>query len=258
MESQVNVKSIINPDADALIAEIRGHFARSRETVFSWNSMRGAKRVDLTAEEAWKQNSDLLNQPPPHLGLGAPVPKDHINGDSKRREFRSNDNLRRIMTGNKNALAGSKARDPQEKAKSAKRIHEESSSDEGGRSTVGKSKKAKYTNSSEQSSNSQRRVIMPPADLEKPGPQLEMKNESTITEFPESDVAHSGTFRPRLAELGEGVKPSSKSYAVDRKSLSGQKECTEMADPAVSSLLPSGKNATDKGSKSRKRKRNKL
>lgn len=92
--------------------------------------------------EAW--DAELFNPMPSNLGLGAPIPKEYLNGDINRKDISSNSKLRSLMMGKKAGLQAAKPRDAEEKASSMKRgLKEDTSDEEEGRSNLGKSKKAK-------------------------------------------------------------------------------------------------------------------
>ncbi|KFY21456.1 hypothetical protein V491_02985 [Pseudogymnoascus sp. VKM F-3775] len=92
--------------------------------------------------EAW--DAELFNPMPSNLGLGAPIPKEYLNGDINRKDISSNGKLRSLMMGKKAGLQAAKPRDAEEKASSMKRgLKEDTSDEEEGRSNLGKSKKAK-------------------------------------------------------------------------------------------------------------------
>lgn len=92
--------------------------------------------------EAW--DAELFNPMPSNLGLGAPLPKEYLNGDINRKDINGNSKLRSLMMGKKAGLQAAKPRDAEEKANSMKRgLKEDTSDEEEGRSNLGKSKKAK-------------------------------------------------------------------------------------------------------------------
>ncbi|KFX87840.1 hypothetical protein V490_07982 [Pseudogymnoascus sp. VKM F-3557] len=92
--------------------------------------------------EAW--DAELFNPMPSNLGLGAPLPKEYLNGDMNRKDNSGNSKLRSLMMGKKAGLQAAKPRDAEEKANSMKRgLKEDTSDEEEGRSNLGKSKKAK-------------------------------------------------------------------------------------------------------------------
>ncbi|KFY38424.1 hypothetical protein V495_06572 [Pseudogymnoascus sp. VKM F-4514 (FW-929)] len=92
--------------------------------------------------EAW--DAELFNPMPSNLGLGAPLPKEYLNGDMNRKDNSGNSKLRSLMMGKKAGLQAAKPRDAEEKASSMKRgLKEDTSDEEEGRSNLGKSKKAK-------------------------------------------------------------------------------------------------------------------
>ena len=85
--------------------------------------------AELDAEDA-----ALFRNEPPYLGVGAPIPSHFLVSDAER----NNKSLRAKFFPGK-GLKGSKPRDEEEKVASAKRaLNEESSDEEGGRSSLGK------------------------------------------------------------------------------------------------------------------------
>lgn len=97
-----------------------------------------------TKEELDAWDAELFNPMPSNLGLGAPIPKEYLNGDINRKDISGNSKLRSLMMGKKAGLQAAKPRDAEEKASSMKRgLKEDTSDEEEGRSNLGKSKKAK-------------------------------------------------------------------------------------------------------------------
>ncbi|KAI9742495.1 MAG: hypothetical protein M1818_004029 [Claussenomyces sp. TS43310] len=139
-------------DLDAIQARLVVAFAEREKLVKSWmtSSSRPRARVK-TQEDLDAEDAELSQMAPPHLGLGAAIPKEYLTGDIKRKDNPSNDRLRRLITGKKGALQASKPRDSQEKISSAKRaVLTESSDEEEGRSGLGKAKRAKSSTMSEE------------------------------------------------------------------------------------------------------------
>lgn len=145
MPSESTAKLPIAADLQAIEARIAVAFAKRERLVKSWTVGSTLPRAPAkTQEELKAEDAELYQIVPPFLGLGAPVPKEYLNGDVKRKEISSNDKLRKLITGSKTGLQASKSRDLQEKARSAKRsLEAESSDEEEGRSGLGKAKKAK-------------------------------------------------------------------------------------------------------------------
>ncbi|KAL8737414.1 MAG: hypothetical protein Q9181_001693 [Wetmoreana brouardii] len=132
--------------------------AKSQRLVASWlpprtdDELRNAK----TEEEMEQEEKDLFTPVPEVLGLGASIPEDVDDGDLKRQKLSSNDLLRKQLLGNdyvKRRGAGSHGQGNQRgiggalpvgskprPAPSKRKTEDLSSSDEGGRSTLGKKK----------------------------------------------------------------------------------------------------------------------
>lgn len=133
------------PDIAAVENRVAVALAKRERLIKSWTASTSRPRPPpKTQEELDAEDTDLFRPEPANLGLGAPIPKEFLDGDVKRRELSSNDRLRRLMLGKKPGLSASKPRDGLEKAGSVKRgLKEESSDEEEGRSALGKAKKAK-------------------------------------------------------------------------------------------------------------------
>lgn len=134
-----------NPAAfDVLQNRIAVALAKRQRLIKSWTASSSRPRPPpKTEEELEKEDADLFRFEPPHLGLGAPIPKEFLDGGDKRKEISSNTKLRHLMLGNKSAgLQPSKPRDALQKTNGMKRgIKEQSSDEDEGRSSLGKAKK---------------------------------------------------------------------------------------------------------------------
>ncbi|KAL8723773.1 MAG: hypothetical protein Q9225_000068 [Loekoesia sp. 1 TL-2023] len=145
-------------EADIIFNRANVTLARSKRLVASWlpprteDEMKNAK----TEEEIEKEEQELFTPMPELLGLGAKPPEDIKDGDLKRQKLSSNDVLRKQLLGKDYARAqdkesrrqgihgglggilsaGSKSRPTPTKRKA----EDESSGDEGGRSSLGKRK----------------------------------------------------------------------------------------------------------------------
>jgi Protein of unknown function (DUF3245) len=119
--------------------------AKRERLIKSWTASSSRPKPLLkTQEELDAEDADLFNPTPAGLGLGAPIPKEFLDGDVKRKEISTNDKLRHLILGKRAGLQASKPRDGKEKAGSAKRgLGEESSDEDQGRSALGKVKKSK-------------------------------------------------------------------------------------------------------------------
>jgi hypothetical protein len=132
-------------DLDVIQNRVAVALARRERLIKSWTASSARPRPPpKTQEELDAEDADLFNPTPAGLGLGAPIPKEFLDGDVKRKEISSNDKLRHLLLGNRAGLQASKPRDGKEKAVGSKRVLGEESSDEDqGRSALGKAKKSK-------------------------------------------------------------------------------------------------------------------
>jgi hypothetical protein len=119
--------------------------AKRERLIKSWTASSARPRPPpKTQEELDAEDAELFNPTPAGLGLGAPIPKEYLDGDIKRKEIWNNEKLRKLIMGQKAGPQASKPRDGKEKAASAKRgLEEESSDEDEGRSALGKAKKSK-------------------------------------------------------------------------------------------------------------------
>lgn len=124
---------------DIIQNRIQLALAKREALVKSWTASSSRKESTKTEEELEAEDAALFRSEPPYLGVGAPIPSHFLVSDAER----NNKSLRAKFFPGK-GLKGSKPRDEEEKAASAKRaLNEESSDDEGGRSSLGKAKKLK-------------------------------------------------------------------------------------------------------------------
>lgn len=132
-------------DLDLIHNRVAVALAKRERLIKSWTASSARLRPPpKSQEELDAEDADLFNPAPAGLGLGAPIPKEFLDGDVKRKEISSNDKLRHLIMGSRIGLQASKPRDGKEKAVSTKRGLEEESSDEDlGRSALGKAKKSK-------------------------------------------------------------------------------------------------------------------
>lgn len=131
---------------EVLQARIDLAIAKREAIVKSWVDKYDTSRCapSKTKEEIEAWDAELFNPMPSNLGLGAAVPKEYMNGDINRKDISGNSKLRSLMLGKKGGLLASKSRNAEEKAISMKRgLKADSSDEEEGRSSLGKSKKAK-------------------------------------------------------------------------------------------------------------------
>jgi hypothetical protein len=140
--------------------------AKHENIVKSWTASSARKEPTKTQEQLDAEDAALFRNEPPYLGVGAPIPSHFLISDAER----NNKTLRAKFFPGK-GLKGSKPRDPEEKAASAKRVlNEESSDEEGGRSSLGKAKKVRTTKAQ-------------PAPVEEARPEVEQKVNDEETEL---------------------------------------------------------------------------
>ncbi|KAL8898567.1 MAG: hypothetical protein Q9207_006635 [Kuettlingeria erythrocarpa] len=147
-------------EADIIFNRANVALAKSQRLVASWLSPRTPEEAKTakTEEEIEKEEQDLFAPVPELLGLGAKVPDDFNDGDLKRQKLTTNDLLRRQLLGKDHAKVQSKGAHRQAgqsdagaalpvgskpRPASMKRKADESSDDEGGRSSLGKRKARK-------------------------------------------------------------------------------------------------------------------
>lgn len=137
-------------DFDVIQNRVAVALAKRERLIKSWTASSSRPRPPpKTQEELDAEDADLFNPTPAGLGLGAPIPKEFLDGDVKRKEISTNDKLRHLFIGKRAGLQASKPRDGKEKAGSAKRgLEQESSDEDQGRSALGKAKKSKNGNAS--------------------------------------------------------------------------------------------------------------
>ena len=143
-----NKKSIgMTPEErEAFFNRINVSMAKREALVDSWFVAAGVPIPPKKSEEQLKaEDAALFRNEPPHLGLGAPIPSWWLVSEAQN----NNKSLRDKFFPAK-GLQGSKARDKEEKAASAKRgLRVESSDEEEGRSGLGRAKKMKMAKRSE-------------------------------------------------------------------------------------------------------------
>ncbi|KAL8705250.1 MAG: hypothetical protein Q9201_001629 [Fulgogasparrea decipioides] len=145
-------------EADIIFNRASVALAKSQRLVASWlpprtdDELRNAK----TEEEIEQEEKELFTPVPEVLGLGANIPEDVNNGELKKQKLDSNDLLRKQLLGddyakrrgagshgqgNQRGIAGALPVGSKPRPAPSKRKAEDlSSSDEGGRSTLGKKK----------------------------------------------------------------------------------------------------------------------
>ncbi|ELR01658.1 hypothetical protein VC83_00879 [Pseudogymnoascus destructans] len=146
MASNNREKLPVAENLEAIQARIDLAIAKQDAMVKSWVDKFDTSKCapSKTKEEIEAWDAELFNPMPSNLGLGAPIPKEYLNGDINRKDISGNSKLRSLMMGKKAGLQAAKLRDAEEKASSMKRgLKEDTSDDEEGRSNLGRSKKAK-------------------------------------------------------------------------------------------------------------------
>lgn len=121
--------------------------AKREALVKSWTTKssrpRDPERTDAELEE---EDAKLFRPEPPYLGVGCPIPADFLVS-----EVEKNDKSLRAVFFSKGAWKASKKREEEDKVTSPKRkIHDEFSEEEEGRSSLGRAKKQKTTTSTKQ------------------------------------------------------------------------------------------------------------
>jgi Protein of unknown function (DUF3245) len=132
-------------DLDIIQNRVAVALAKRERLIKSWTASSSRPRpTPKTQEELDAEDAELFRIEPPHLGLGAPIPKEFLNGDATRKDISSNEKLRHLIMGKKGGIQASKARGTQDKFGSARRsLKGESSDEEEGRSGLGRAKKVK-------------------------------------------------------------------------------------------------------------------
>lgn len=127
-------------ELDTISNRVAIALAKREKLIKTWTASSARKNEpDKTQEEIDAEDAALFRNEPPYLGVGAPIPSHFLISDAER----NNKTLRAKFFPTK-GLKASKQRDAEEKATSAKRgLNEESSEDEGGRSSLGRAKKQK-------------------------------------------------------------------------------------------------------------------
>ncbi|EPE27155.1 hypothetical protein GLAREA_03069 [Glarea lozoyensis ATCC 20868] len=125
---------------DVITNKIAVAIAKHEAVVQGWIAKSArANEPRKTQAELEAEDAALFRPQPPRLGLGCPIPAQFLKNDTEN----STKELRAKFFPSK-TLKASKARDAEEKAASAKRgLKEQSSDEEGGRSSLGRAKKLK-------------------------------------------------------------------------------------------------------------------
>ncbi|KAL8837610.1 MAG: hypothetical protein Q9170_002453 [Blastenia crenularia] len=172
-------------EADIIFNRANVALAKSQRLVASWLPPRTEDEIKnaKTEEEIEKEEQELFTPVPELLGLGAKPPEIIKDGDPKRQKLSSNDVLRRQLLGKDHAklrskieqrgvvpggsggtmLVGSNPRP----APAKRKLEDESSGDEGGRSSLGK-KKLRSTNAREEKKEVEAETMRPPDHEQEP------------------------------------------------------------------------------------------
>jgi hypothetical protein len=186
-------------DFDVIQNRVAVALAKRERLIKSWTASSARPRPPpKTQEELDAEDADLFNPVPARLGLGAPIPKEFLDGGVKRKEISTNDKLRHLILGNKAGLQASKPRDGKEKVVSAKRgLEEESSDEDQGRSALGKAKKSRNGNAQNTTSipfkdgakvelkqvaksTSQENIIQKPSHVSRPEVKPDKRTETSL------------------------------------------------------------------------------
>jgi hypothetical protein len=142
MSTETEKKSVGLPKSeyDVVMARIEMARAQHDAVVQGWIAKSArANEPRKTQAELEAEDAALFRPQPPRLGLGCPIPPQFLKNDGES----STKDLRAKFFPSK-TLKASKARNAEEKAASAKRgLKDESSDEEGGRSSLGRAKKLK-------------------------------------------------------------------------------------------------------------------
>ncbi|KAI9820219.1 MAG: hypothetical protein M1827_005841 [Pycnora praestabilis] len=144
-------------EADIIFNKANVALAKSRRLIASWLPPPTAEEVAnaKTEEELEREEAEIFAPVPELLGLGAPIPKGTVDGSANRKELTSNETLRRQLLGKKRALAmrkraqglGKQDVDTHRPVTKLSRPNSATAGDgdedeeEGGRSSLGKSKR---------------------------------------------------------------------------------------------------------------------
>lgn len=129
-------------ELDVISNRVALAIAKREKLIRSWTTLSAGERgPEKSQAELDAEDAALFRIEPPHLGVGAPIPSHFLISDAEQ----NHKSLRQKFFPTK-GLKATKQRDAEEKAASAKRgLREESSDDEGGRSSLGKAKKRKIS-----------------------------------------------------------------------------------------------------------------
>lgn len=194
--------------------------AKHDKLVKSWTGSSDRPRLDeRTKEELEAEDAALFRKTPQYLGVGASIPSHFLVSDAER----NNKSLRAKFFPTK-GFKGSKPRDEEEKAASAKRGKvEDSSDDEGGRSSLGKAKKRKKNTDlpSKQTTEVEKQPMLPMVKV-KEVPAIESKAKSkTIAEvvLPKEVAKKPDEHDNRPTVLKQELPKSAEQRKKDKKKL---------------------------------------
>src|SRR5277367_928286 len=109
-------------DFDVIQNRVAVALAKRERLIKSWTASSSRPRPPpKSQEELDAEDADLFNPTPASLGLGAPIPKEFLDGDVKRKEIWNNDKLRNLIMGKRLGSQASKPRDGRGKTGSTKR-----------------------------------------------------------------------------------------------------------------------------------------
>ena len=139
-DTPISVKTS-KEEFDIIQNRIQLALAKRENLIKSWTASSSRREPTKTQEELDAEDAVIFRNEPPYLGVGAPIPTNFLISDTER----NTRSLRAKFFPSK-GLKGSKPRDLEEKAASVKRLlNDESSDEDGGRSSLGKAKKLKTT-----------------------------------------------------------------------------------------------------------------
>lgn len=214
--------------------------AKRERLIKSWTSSSARPRApEKTQEQLEAEDAELYRQAPPHLGLGAPIPKEYENGILTRKDIKGTEKLRGLLLGKK-GLVGSTPRPRREEAKL--KAKEESSDEEEGRSALGKVKKG--GNGAKPSSAVKPKVaeelIQEEAFADK---KTDQKRKAPLVQYDSSEDGRSSTAsakKQKLASLKSGSPPIRAGKATSQKSVSPAAQ----PRPVITNEQPKTSNAT--------------
>lgn len=219
---------------EVLQARIDIAIAKREAIVKSWVDKYDTSRCapSKTKEEIEAWDAELFNPVPSNLGLGAALPKEFMNGDINRKDITGNGRLRSLMLGKK-GLQASKPRDSEEKASSRKRgLKSESSDEEEGRSSLGKSKKAKR----EAAKPTRNTITTEPAKQSKPlslQQKAAVSNKSPAGDLSEDEDSRTASRPSKVALKSRGTKQTQPEAVVPNAHISESLNSSNLNEPKL-------------------------